>query len=130
MKVIPGKENLSEKKNIARHEVMGDISDFCKCAARILKFGGSFLCVYRPDRLCDLICAMRDSRLEPKRMTFVHADTDSEPSMVLIEAKAGAKSGMTLTRPLIIYKDKAHAAYSEDMEYILECGNFPKGYKR
>ena len=130
MKVIPGKENVSEKKNIARHEVMGDISDFCKCAARILKYGGSFLCVYRPDRLCDLICAMRESRLEPKRMTFVHADTDSEPSMVLIEAKSGARSGMTLTRPLIIYKDKTHAGYSADMEYILECGNFPKGYKR
>ncbi len=130
MKVIAGKENLSEKKNIARHEVLGGIEDFCKCAARALKFGGSFVCVYRPDRLCDLMAAMRSSGLEPKRMTLVHADTASEPSMVLVEAKSGGRSGMTVTRPLIVYSDKSHSAYTEDMDYIIKNGSFPKGYKR
>ena len=130
MKVIPGKENASEKKNIARHEVMGGIEDFCSCAARVVKFGGDFACVYRPDRLCDLLCAMRGAGLEPKRMTMVHADTDSEPSMVLVEAKRGGKSGMTVTSPLIIYSDSAHREYTADMKYIMENGSFPDGYRR
>lgn len=130
MKLTSGKENRLDKKNIARHEVMGDIDDFARSAKRLLKFGGTFAVVYRPDRLCDLICAMRNNSLEPKRITFVHADTESEPSMVLIEARAGGKSGAMITKPLIIYADREHKAYSTDMDYIMENGSFPKEYKR
>ena len=106
MKVTSGKENPLEKKNIARHEVMGGIGDFCESAKRLLKYGGTFAAVYRPDRLCDLIFAMRSSCLEPKRMTFVHADACSEPSMVLVESRAGGRCGAQITKPLIIYKDR------------------------
>ncbi len=130
MKTDSGRANAMDKKNIARHEVFGDISDFTEAARRLLKFGGTFAAVYRPDRLVDLIAAMRNSRLEPKRITFVHADTASESSMVLVEAKAGGKSGAILTRPLIIYKDKEHSEYSEDMKYIMENGSFPDGFRR
>ena len=128
MKTDSGKANQLDKKNIARHEVFGDICDFTHSAKRLLKFGGTFAVVYRPDRLTDLISAMRESKLEPKRMTFVHADTESESSMVLVEAKAGGKSGMILTRPLIIYKDRSHSEYSEDMKYIMENGSFPEDF--
>ena len=130
MKVDSGKSNITEKKNIARHEVNGDIFDFCKSARRMLKFGGNFVAVYRTDRLIDLIDAMRQSRIEPKRMTLVYADTDSEPSMALIEGKAGGKSGLLLTKPLIIYRDKAHKEYTDDLNYIMENGSFPSDYKR
>lgn len=130
MKTDSGRKNEAEKKNIARHEVCGDIGDFCRSAKRLLKFGGTFAVVYRPDRLCDLFSAMRENTLEPKRMTLVYADTESEPSMALVEAKAGGKCGLVLTKPLIIYKDKAHREYSDDMNYIMENGSFPKGYKR
>lgn len=130
MKTDSGRSNLTDKKNIARHEVMGDISDFCSSGTKFLKFGGSFAVVYRPDRLSDLMAAMRAASLEPKRMTFVHADTGSESSMVLIEAKKGGRCGTQLTRPLIIYKDTSHSEYSDDMKYIMENGSFPVYYKR
>ena len=130
MKTSSGRANELDKKNIARHEVFGNIDDFAMAAKRLLKFGGTFAVVYRPDRLTDLIYALRSAKLEPKRATFVHADTESESSMVLVEAKAGGKSGMILTRPLIIYKDKLHSEYSDDMKYIMDNGSFPAYYKR
>ncbi len=116
MKATSGRANLSSAKNIARHEIYGDIGDFMASAARVLKFGGLFYCVYRTDRLVDLICAMRDKGIEPKRMTFVHATANHEPSMVLIEGKRGGKAGVTVTRPLFLD--------SEDTEYIYERGEF------
>jgi tRNA1(Val) A37 N6-methylase TrmN6 len=125
MTVDSGRANALSKKNAARHEVFGTIYDFCATASRIVKFGGTFLTVYRPDRLIDLIHALRENSLEPKRMTFVHADTDMEPSMVLTEAKRGGKCGLYLTPPLIIYKDNTHSEYSSDMQYIMENGSFP-----
>ena len=128
MKNSAGRKNEEEKKNVARHEVFGGIADFCESAKKILKYGGSFYAVYRPDRLTDLIASMRQSGLEPKRLTFVHADTDSTPSMVLAEGKLGGKSGVKLTPPLIIYKDKSHKIYTDDMDYIMQNGSFPEKF--
>ena len=128
MKTDSGYSNRITKKNIARHEVHGSIADFCLAAKRILKFGGAFYAVYRPDRLPDLIAAMRDSGIEPKRMTFVMADATSIPSMLLVEGKRGGKGGLRMTRPLIIYKDESHTEYGPDMNYIMEKGNFPEDF--
>ncbi len=125
MSTKSGRANELSAKNLARHEVCGGIEDFCSCAKRYLKFGGTFAAVYRPDRLSDLLFAMKKSSLEPKRMTFVHADTESESSMVLIEARAGGKSGLKLTPPFIIYTDKSHKEYTADMNFIMENGSFP-----
>ncbi len=130
MKACGGANNKTDKKSIARHEICGTINDFCVAAKKLLKYGGAFYAVYRPDRLTDIISAMRDSELEPKRITFVHADIKSESSMVLIESKRGGKSGLQLTRPLIIYSDSSHKKYTDDMEYIMENGSFPPDYKR
>lgn len=107
MRTDTGKKNESDRKYIARHEVFGGIEDFCLGASRLLKHGGSFYCVYRPDRLSDLMAAMRQSRLEPKMMVFVHADKESEPSMVLISAKKGGATGMRILAPLLLHDEGA-----------------------
>lgn len=130
MKTTTGKASSMDKKNVARHEVRGGIGDFLGSAKRLLKFGGAFYAVYRPDRLTDLVCAMREAEIEPKRITFVHANTEKEPSMVLVEGKRGGKSGLILTAPLIIYKDKSNLEYSDDMNYIMENGVFPDRFLR
>ena len=105
MRVDSGKSNEHDEKNIARHEVLGDINDFCACAKRLLKHGGNFYAVYRPDRLSDLIFALKSNNLEPKRLTFIYPNSTTPPCLLLISAKLGAKSGMTVTEPIIIYKD-------------------------
>jgi len=105
MRTDSGKRNESDYKYIARHEVFGTINDFCVSAYRVLKHGGKFYCVWRPDRLSDLMKALSENRLEPKLMTFVHADSSSEPSMVLVSATKGGASGMRVTPPMLIYKD-------------------------
>ena len=103
MKATSGRRNEHDEKFIARHEVCGDIGDFCAAAARLLRFGGRFYVVYRPDRTIDLVAALRAHGLEPKRMTFVHADAKGEPSMVLVEARAGGAAGVCVTAPLLLH---------------------------
>ncbi|MBO5416921.1 MAG: methyltransferase [Clostridia bacterium] len=99
-----GKPNMSEAKNIARHETCGGISDFCACARRLLKHGGRFYCVWRPDRLTALFSAMTENRLEPKEMVFVHADINTPPSMVLVCAKKGGAPSLSVAPPLILHE--------------------------
>ena len=129
MKTESGKANECEGKYIARHEVFGGIDDFCAAAYRLLKFGGKFYVVYRPDRLIDLIDALRRNRLEPKKMTFVQSDTKTSPSMVLIEAKKGASPSLTLTKNLLMYKDSSRTD-SEDAEKIYESCSFAEFFKK
>ncbi len=123
MKEDSGKKNESEYKHIARHERYGTIYDFVKCAADMLKFGGYFYCVYRPDRMSELFSAMQKNLIEPKKVTFVHATSKSEPSMMLVMAKSGAKPSMKVTAPLIIYKDGTKE-FTEMTERIYECGSY------
>lgn len=129
MKTDSGKRNECEGKYIARHEVFGGIDDFCATAYRLLKFGGKFYVVYRPDRLIDLIDALRRNKLEPKKMTFVQGDSKTAPSMVLIEAKKGASPSLVLTKSLILYKDGTREM-SEDAEKIYESCSFAEFFKK
>ena len=124
MKTDSGKRNDSDRKYIARHEVCGTIDDFCAAAFRMLKHGGKFYAVWRPDRLCDLLCSMREHRLETKIMTFVCADTNSSPSMVLVSATKGGAGGLDLTPPLILYSDTNSKVLSERAQKIYDTLSF------
>ncbi len=127
MTVGSGKRNEDDGKYIARHEVYGGIGDFCAAGARLLKCDGSFYVVYRPDRIIDLIAALRENRLEPKRMTMVYRDTNHIPSLALIEAKKDGAPSCFVTKPLILYENGLE---SDDLKYIMETGNFDESYYR
>ena len=119
MKASGGFGTQSEEMNIARRELNGTIVDFCNTASRLLKFGGYFYVVYRPDRLIDLICAMRVANLEPKKLVTVYPDLHSKPCLVLCMAKKGASSDVTQSKPLIIYKDGTRD-YTDDMQKVYD----------
>ncbi len=128
MKATSGKQNEKAKKSIARHEIFGDIGDFCEAGKRLTRYGGAFAVIYRPDRISELIFALKKNSLEPKRITFIHADKNSEASMVIIEARRGGGVGTYLTKPLLIYNSDTHSEYTDDMKYIYNNGSFPNEF--
>jgi len=114
-----GKRNETDEKYIARHEVFGGICDFIKCASMLLSFGGYFYCVVRCDRLADVFCNMRESGIEPKRLMFVHANENSEPSVALVEGIRGGKMSLTVEKPLFL-ADSRSGEMSERAKYVYE----------
>ncbi len=133
MSVGCGKMNRDEADGISRHEVCGGIRDFALSASRLLKYGGLFYAVYRPDRLAELIAACKDAGLEPKRMTLVYPTVSHAPCLVLVEAKKNGAEGIMVTKPLIIYKDgcpQTNENYTDDMKYIYQNGAFHELYQR
>jgi tRNA1(Val) A37 N6-methylase TrmN6 len=95
-----------DEKQIARHEVLGDLVDFTAAAARCLKYGGALYTVYRPDRLETLFAALRAAKFAPKRMLFVQDAPDKAPSMVLCESRLGGGEGLALL-PTLILRERA-----------------------
>ncbi len=123
MRAGSGKTNFHTIKTMARHEICGNIEDFCAAAERNLKFGGLFYAIYRPDRMAELFSAMRSVCLEPKRLLMVYPDIASPPSLLLTEGKKGANPGLKNMKPLILYENIAHTSYTKDFQYIYDHGD-------
>lgn len=122
MKTTSGYRNENDGKFAARHEVFGDITDLCSAASDMLKTGGDLYVVYRPDRLIDLLTAMRESRIEPKRLCFVHPTSAHKPCLALVAGKKGGKSGCDLLRPLFLTDE--NGKQTPDAERIYQTGDW------
>ena len=108
----------------AREEDTCTIEDICTAAAYLLRWGGTFSLVYRPERLTDLLCAMRGCGIEPKRLRFVEKESGTPPILVLVEGRRGGNPGLVFEPPLTIYG--ADGRESAEMDRI----NFRNERKR
>ena len=63
-------------------------------AARLVRNGGRFALCHRPERLTDLLCALRVCGLEPKRLQLAAHAPDRPPSLVLVEAVRQGRPGL------------------------------------
>ena len=88
----------------ARSEADCTLEDVCGAASYLLRWGGSFCLVHKPERLTDLLCTLRAAALEPKRLRFVCPRSDAAPSLVLVEARRGGKPGLAVEAPLVLQR--------------------------
>ena len=107
-----------DSRRRARHEQEESctIGEVCDAAAWLLQYGGRFCLCQRPERLTDVLLAMRQVGLEPKRLRWVQQRPEKAPWLFLVEGKAGAKPGLTMEPPLIV--ENADGSYSDEMKRI------------
>ncbi len=80
----------------ARAEETCTLDELCMAAARLVKNGGRFALCHRPERLVDLLCALRKYGLEPKRLKLLSHSPAHTPSTVLVEAVRQGKPGLDI----------------------------------
>lgn len=113
-----GIESSANADKIARHEIMCTVNDVCKTAARNLKFGGRLCICNRPERLCDVLCAMRENGIEPKRVRFVSKRAGFEPWLFLCEGRKGGNPFLRVEKELYVYGENGE--YSDEMKRIYQ----------
>ena len=91
-----------ESGGSARMELCCTLTQVCAAAAFLLKNGGRFALVHRPERLAGLMEALGQSGLEPKRLQMVQHDRDKPPSAVLVEAVRQGRPGLSVLPTLIL----------------------------
>lgn len=102
---------------IARHEVYLTLEDWVKKAQLFLKDKGKLYCVYRPDRLDDLMEVLLKYGFSIHRMQFAHSKMNRPAKVVLVEAiYRGGRQGVKIEPPIIIYNDDN--TYTEQMTAI------------
>lgn len=97
-----GIKSAGDAQRIARHEIFCTIEDVCRSAAALLRFGGRLCLCQRPERLADVIVAMRANGVEPKRLRFVSKNPQGRPWLVLVEGKKGSKPFLQMEPPLFL----------------------------
>ena len=97
-----GKLPAAEALRSARSEEGCSLEEVCAAAAYLLRWGGTFCLVHKPERLADLCCALRERGLEPKRLRLVCRRAGDAPSLLLLEARRGGRPGLDIAAPLCL----------------------------
>jgi len=100
-----GKVSADNARRTARSETEANLADICAAASYLLRWGGKFCLVHKPERLTDTACALREAGMEPKRLRFVQNRPDTAPSLFLIEGCRGGKPGVDIQPPLLLQTD-------------------------
>ena len=86
----------------ARGELTCSLEELCAAAQWLLRTGGSFCLVHKPERLAEVFVSMSGHGLEPKRLRLVCPREGTAPSLVLIEGRRGGKPGLRIEPPLVL----------------------------
>ncbi len=114
-----GFQSVITAQKIARHEILCTIDDVCAAAKKLLKYGGRLCVCNRPERLSDVIFAMKNNDIEPKRLRFVSKNPDEAPWLFLIEGKKGSKPFMKVEPQLYI---RSENGFTEELQRIYDTG--------
>ena len=104
--------NDNDIKTIARHEVKLNLENVIKASRYVLKNGGTFAMVHRPDRMMEIINLMQKYGIEPKKMRLVYPKMGKDANILLIEGIKNGKTGLKVLSPLF--------THNEDGSYVHE----------
>jgi len=113
-----GRLNPDRQKAVARHEIKAALADVVDSARRILKTSGRFVTIYPAERLTDIVCQMRISRVEPKKIRTIHSNRHSGARLVLVEGVKDVNPGVKILPPLYIYTRPG--AYSKEVKKMFQ----------
>jgi len=97
-----GKRALGDAIADARDESLCSLEDLCGAAAYLLRWGGRFSLVHRPERLGELFVAMHQHGISPKRLRLVALTGAHAPNLVLVEGRRGGNPGLEIEAPLLL----------------------------
>lgn len=99
---IPSRNSI---KDVARREIKGSLREFCVFASNILKRGGEFYLIHKPERLIDVFEALRNVCLEPRDIRMVSSTVSGEPKFVLVRSIKNGGENLRFMKPLVIYEN-------------------------
>ncbi len=111
-----GLKNATDTVTIARHEILCSLRDIIENAEKVLKPGGKLYLIHRPERLADILCLMREFRIEPKRLRFVHPSVSKTATMILVEGSKHGNPKLFLEPPLYVHDGQG--GYTEEIQKI------------
>ena len=114
--------NNNDIKSIARHEVLIKLEDIIKISSSLLKKGGIFAIVHRPERFIEIVECMKKYKIEPKKIQFVYTNSERDAKIILIEGIKHGNKGVKINKPLYIYESDGN--YTKEVKKMFGEGNY------
>ena len=95
----------SSRLPTARQEGSCTPEDLFSCGEKLLKFGGDFFLVHKPERLAELIATAAKYKLEAKRLCLVRHREDAPVNLILLQLRKGAKPGLVWEEIVLHHTD-------------------------
>jgi len=102
------KQSKNEHLNIARYAQHLPIETLITKVKKLLKPRGRFIFCYDAKQVDRLLHALRENRINPEQIRFVHSKIDRESKLVMITARMNSKSMMTILPPLIVFDEQSN----------------------
>ena len=97
-----GKPSPDAARAAARSGGSCTTEDVCAASAYLCPTGARLCMVHRCEYLPQVLRAMGNAGIEPKRMRMVCPTAESAPSLFLVEGRRGGKPGLKIEPPLIL----------------------------
>ena len=108
--------NDNHIKTIARHEVKLNLEGVLIASRYVLKNGGTFAMVHRPDRMIEIINLMQKYGIEPKRLRLVYPKIGKDANILLIEGIKNGNTGLKVLSPM--YTHNEDGSYVEEIRMM------------
>ena len=98
----------NEHLNIARYAHHLPIVSFIGKVKKLLKPRGRFIFCYDAKQIDRLLHTLREHKLNPEVVRFVHSKLDRESKLVMISARMNSKSLTKIMPPLIVFDEQSN----------------------
>ena len=101
-----GRTCPDEAKTLARFESRAGLADFVRAASYLVRNRKSCSFILLAERADELLDLLRESRLQPKEVLFVHQRLDATARLVLVRSLKNGGPGLTVLAPLILHEGR------------------------
>ena len=101
-------QSQNEHLNIARYAHHLPIEAFIAKVKEILTSRGRFIFCYDAKQVDRLLHALKENKVNPEVIRFVHSKIDRDSKLVMISARMNSKSLMKVLPPLIVFDKESN----------------------
>ena len=102
----------------ARHEQLCTLEDLFTAAKWVVRYGGDFFLVHKPERLSEICTCASKHSLEPKRLLLLRHKSADPISLILLQCRKGAKPGLTIEEAYLQESDGEPSDYYRRLYHI------------
>ena len=102
----------------ARQEICCSLPELLDAAGRLLKYGGDFFLVHKPERLAQIISLGASHKLEAKRILLLRHREGGPITLVLLQLRKGGKPGLTIHEQALFTPDGTPTDYYKSVYHL------------
>ncbi len=111
-------QSQDEHLNIARYAHHLPIDIFIQKVKKLLKPRGYFIFCYDAKQIDKLLHRLKEEKINPEQIRFVHSKIERESKLVMIAARMNSKSLTKILPPFIVFNEKS--VYNKEAKKAFE----------